>query len=559
MRRRLTFSHRKIPYTSPHFLGVIGLSGMSILILCGDAPGLSYTHKVEGQVSLAGAKPGRDLAPEGIKITAEQIKEVRNAISKGESVIQLNVREHDGKSFKIDVKTEQIVPLNSGNSRNKLRVEKPAVSNPSKPLPASCSIYQATDLLAQGIPVRNRTVPLNTGAESRSPASPPSTTDPLSLIQDIASNVPASELLRGAELAHASNEHHSQDDQKHVAEAYRSSSPSELQARLEQAHESLNEAANAMDSPTLTALDPGDKARFKNMYLNAADKAQIAAQTLRASRTPAGLPALAVPSENPLTQFLSQGAQNTSLPNALSTVKNMLGLGGSDVKSDSIPAKANSNDGLVNRQILFHGLPQDQANQVAAKLHFAEPLQVPFGEGKTQAIKLLHNGYLFGSLKTGMDCSSFVSSLLPADVRKTKFTTLDFRVMWLYARTGTFPQEGQYSRERRELIKQTSSAFIPINLEMGDHLGPGDILVYRMPSVLDGHVFIVKQYHPESLTVDTIEASQSAGTLRERTVQLSVDPITAPVRFFRPGYFALRLKPVDNRACMYKETKKVGL
>ena len=105
-----------------------------------------------------------------------------------------------------------------------------------------------------------------------------------------------------------------------------------------------------------------------------------------------------------------------------------------------------------------------------------------------------------------------VSSALPADVRKGRFTTLDFHAMWVYRRYGTLPKPPIYTKERSELVTETAMAFSALNLYQGDAPGPGDLIVFRSPLEEIGHVFVVRNYDGRTRVVRVIEAAARTGS-----------------------------------------------
>ena len=130
--------------------------------------------------------------------------------------------------------------------------------------------------------------------------------------------------------------------------------------------------------------------------------------------------------------------------------------------------------------------------------------------------------------------------------------------MWIYAKTQRFPNPPRYSADRAQLVKDTATAFMPIDIYAGEPLAVGDLLVYRYITDPIGHVVIVRTYDSRNQRAEIIEAAQSAGTVRERTLELSVDPINLRQRAFIPGLWDLRLKPVSNHACSYRDSPARG-
>ncbi|MGZ3697218.1 MAG: hypothetical protein ACXWPM_10395 [Bdellovibrionota bacterium] len=325
-----------------------------------------------------------------------------------------------------------------------------------------------------------------------------------------------------------------QSDQNLLSNQYVNAPLEQITESLSRTRESLQEYAGQLGSAVGGSLAQGDRARFQNLYMNAADKADFALQGIQAQRA----------GEEALAQNSAFGSLFTGKgPNSSGTKIDPNGL-----FNAAQVGPATTNDALVNRLILFNGLPPDARQQLFNQLRLTENANLKLATGVQVNIPILHNGYIFG----GLDCSSFVSSLLPADVRKGSFTTLDFRAMWVYRRTGVFPNPPSYSQDRGQLIKKVSDSFIPINIYVGERLEIGDLLVYRLSDSPIGHVFIVKNFNPATMMADVIEASQSAGSIRSRDLNLAVKQQDGSWQM-RVGLLALRLKPVSNRGCSYKD------
>src|SRR5690606_23601173 len=115
-------------------------------------------------------------------------------------------------------------------------------------------------------------------------------------------------------------------------------------------------------------------------------------------------------------------------PNALARTGALAAIFGNG-KRAAFPA---TNDGLVNRLVMFNGLAPGKKLALEKKLKMLEQTRLTLPNGDVRIIPILHNGYILGGGRTGLDCSSFVSAVLPPEVRKGAFTTLDFRQMWYF-------------------------------------------------------------------------------------------------------------------------------
>jgi hypothetical protein len=384
---------------------------------------------------------------------------------------------------------------------------------------------------------------------------------PRNLIATLSNATSISESARGIELVQAASAARdsvvmaANQDQGVLSSNYENLPLASFGERLSRARNQMENFARSLEAATDGSMDRGERARFRNLLFNAAGKAEagIAAIGEEQARKQAF---------DDSSPFGSLFARSLAPSDKLKALGQFLGVEpnrtpaqtGGVADALSAPA-ASSNEGLMNRLLLLNGLPLAERAAAFRNMKLANTVTLQLPDGGRREIPLLHNGYIFGGDGSATDCSSFVSSILPTDIRKGRFTTLDFRTMWVYLRTESFPALPRYKPERAKLVRQVADGFRPINLHLGDRLAIGDLLVYRMPDVADGHVFIVKSYNHATLTAEVIEASQSAGTIRDRTFNLSVDHPDDPDRAIRPGIFALRLKPVNNTACSYDRSK----
>ena len=360
------------------------------------------------------------------------------------------------------------------------------------------------------------------------------------------------EILASAQAILEKNADDAHHDATTLNTAYQNVSPEVLGERLARAQATLGDTAE--DLMQSDGLSSGEKARFKNVFLNARDKASLGLQALQREKDGQSLYGEDSPFGGLAGPAGALGAK------ASQVVADLLGYApkkpggtlGSDSSASEAPA-ATSNEALVNRTALLQGLAPAEKATTLAKLRLLERPVLNRPGSAPREIPLLHNGYIFGGSSTGTDCSAFVTAALPVDMRKGRFTTLDFRSMWLYLSTGAFPKPPRYVDERGRVLREVAQSFLPVNLYVGDRLETGDLLVQRMLWETAGHVFIVRKFNPNTLVAEVIEAAQSAGTIRERTFSLSLAPTNVAERPIRPGLFGLRLRPQDNRGCKYKD------
>lgn len=353
------------------------------------------------------------------------------------------------------------------------------------------------------------------------------------------------EIFKNARDRMKTNEKNARRDQKLLEEIFKNTSVDELDQTLTRSQKALERSISAFESATGGSLTQGQRAMIHRDFLNARDKASGMINLLDSERTKAQL----ARATHPFAQLLT--------PESLLDEKRISRKIAQKMKDQPILASATSKEALANRMILFHSLKEDgpdsKAN-VAQKLRLLEPVHLTGANGKQTEVLVPHNGYIIGAGKSGIDCSSLASAALPPEVRKGVLTTLDMKQIWVYLEKGRFPVPPLYKKKREKWVKKYASSFYSVNpYKKNMRLYPGDLLGYRVSWSLDGHVFIVKDYNPRTKVARVIEASQSAGTIRERDFPLSLDSPHAEKRFVRPGLFALRLKPKNNSGCQYKK------
>jgi hypothetical protein len=319
---------------------------------------------------------------------------------------------------------------------------------------------------------------------------------------------------------------------------------SEAPQTLERAKNYLRETAAKLET-VQSGMFPGELARFRNLYLNAADKADAASSILQdhaRTQVPETL-------KLPFNPFDLQNLGKAKTPE----IRDLTELLGGATAGDALQRPSpTSEDALVNRMVMFGGLKDAARQETQQALGLVYVPELKLAGGKTEEIPILHNGYILGaSSKTAFDCSSFVSEMLSPRSRGMRLTTLDFLQMWRFQKTGQFVKPPRYERDREEQVRTLSRSFIPIDIYKGERLASGDFLVYRQPSEPIGHVVLVKKYDPKLDKVTMIDAAQSAGTIRERELQMSKRDGQGR-RMVRSGFIALRMKANDNTACKYK-------
>ncbi|MEK6580232.1 MAG: hypothetical protein AABZ55_13485 [Bdellovibrionota bacterium] len=383
------------------------------------------------------------------------------------------------------------------------------------------------------------------------PAGSPQTGTSSNPISTLAYSSLAADSARGLDLvsaARARNEavyQAAKQDVASLSSRYVNLPPKLLQESFESAQGFLDQVVDHL-SEGKSKLDPSEAARFKNLYLNARDKAALAAASLsEQAQSQNGFGA-----GSPFGGLINPGLGPDQNP--LSKTPGLADIFG----TDPLTKAPTSTDSLVNRMLMLGGLTDQQRKKALKDLKLAESIPFKLRDGQITEIPILHNGYLLGGGKSAIDCSSFVSQILPADIRKGNLTTLDLRNIWIFKKKGKVPNPPTYDKGRLELIKTMSDGFVAIDLYNGDQLAVGDLLVYRLPWDPIGHVFLVKGFNPTTQRAEVIEAAQSAGTIRERDFSLTREQNTAGGRAIRPGLLALRLNPVSNRCCGYKETRQ---
>jgi len=368
------------------------------------------------------------------------------------------------------------------------------------------------------------------------PAPPATKLPELPELGDVERTMEGQELLAEMERARRELDESAKSDQQTLEEPYLSLPTERLQEHFERSRATLDQwSQNLVGENSSGGNGDGELARFRSLLLSARDKSTAAAEVLSHDQKSAATAFDFARPGQPLSR-------STSLANLFGTSKS--GLGGA--------SNPTSNEALTNRMVLYGGLTDADRRAIDKKLKLLERKQIPARKG-TIVIPILHNGYLLGAGKTGIDCSSLVSQSLPLSIRKGHLTTLDFRTIWVFRTYGIVDKPPTYDDRRKDLVLRMAMAFDPLDLRLGDRLQAGDLLVYRLPFEASGHVFAVKSYDPWTMKARVIEASQSAGTIRERDFSITLDPADAAAmhahRRVRTGLFALRLRSQHNRVC----------
>ncbi|MCC7440426.1 MAG: hypothetical protein IT285_02265 [Bdellovibrionales bacterium] len=352
-----------------------------------------------------------------------------------------------------------------------------------------------------------------------------------------------SELLEAALTRRRAIQRAAEEDHDALAKPYERLEAGTLARYMDSARNRLERAANVLDTVGLDGAAAVETGRFRNYHLNARDRADAASRLLGEEMQRSDLE-----SRSLLSLFGGNGPRQGNLERELA---DLLGTG-----SDA--SAATSHEGLVGRLLRLNGLPDAQRRALLSQLRLVENRKLGLKNGETVEINLVHNGYVFGGGKSAVDCSSFVSSVLPPEVRKGALTTTDFRAMWIYAKSGRFPAPPKYEAKRATLVQKVSTAFDPIDIYQGESLSPGDILVFRLPWTTSGHIYIVRDFNPRTLQVQAVDASQTASTVREINFNLSLTPLKYKIRRPRAGFLALRLKPVETEVCTYGDGRSGG-
>lgn len=389
----------------------------------------------------------------------------------------------------------------------------------------------------QGVEPAVGTVPV------QNPANPFDET--LNTANAAANSAVGNDLVNNSIQAGSRVERDATDDYVTLALPYRNATVPQIKERLVRSRESLSQDVQAL-TEARGGLIPAERARFTKLFTNAKDKTEFGIHAIEEDeQREKTLGAI-----SPFKSVLSPQA----IANPLAKSAALADIFGTELP----PGKATAVDTLVNKLVMMGGLTQPEKKQARKVLHFAESPVLALPSGRSYPLTIVHNGYILGGGKTGIDCSSFVSSVLPAEIRKSQFTTLDFATMWNYLQKGKIAKPPIYEKKRQELIQKTAGAFIPINLYRGHLLRAGDLLVYRLPWEATGHIFIIRDYNDPNKLAKTVEFASSQSSYTEREFPVSLDPPTRAERRIRPGLMVLRLKPVSNSGCRYDDHAKKG-
>jgi len=295
--------------------------------------------------------------------------------------------------------------------------------------------------------------------QCRAPAAPPSILENFRSIASVVEN----DVIANAVLARKQQAEAATSDRKNLIEAYRDATQEELSKSLLRAQDSLNTAVQTL-SDAQEGLNPAERARFLNYYLNARDQATLS----------------------------------------------------SEFKPKALTSSPLSTEGLVERLLLLHGLTSEQQTKILPTLQLLKSTRFKLSSGKQILLPLLHNGFVLDEAPTVLPCSSFLASLLSADTRKGWLTSLDLRTIWTFLSSGSFPEQPRYRPERKKMIEKLASGFLVLNLLASEVPHAGDLLLDE-----GGGLFVVKNYHATSMVADVIETNGSTDSWREREVPLA--------------------------------------
>lgn len=335
-------------------------------------------------------------------------------------------------------------------------------------------------------------------------------------------------------------------DDERVSQPYENLSLGEVGEYLDRAEKNLRQAADTLSQAT-SGFDASERQRFANTYRNAADLAETGRYAI------ADYQSNRSGESRSLFERLFQSGKSNDENSVRNKIAQILGgpFGKDSDPSGSDPLAANTEEALAQRAAKYFGLPDEDREGLLKRLALAEEVILNLKDGKKESLPILHNGYIWGGGDSGLDCSSFVSSLLPTDVRRSRYTTYDFYAMFQFLKFGQMPRPPKWDPNRRKIIEQTAEGFLPVDLYKDEPLRVGDLLVFRPNFKHWGHVFLVRDFNYKNQTATVIEAAQSAGTIRERFFKITVQHPKTKALYYRPGIFALRLKQTEHTTCQY--------
>jgi hypothetical protein len=98
---------------------------------------------------------------------------------------------------------------------------------------------------------------------------------------DVSDNARGLEIVEAATIARTVTHKAASDDHRSLAGAYRELPTSAVGNYLKRAQEVLTDSVNIFDSARESTLPAGERARFRNLFLNARDKASFGLETLQ--------------------------------------------------------------------------------------------------------------------------------------------------------------------------------------------------------------------------------------------------------------------------------------
>lgn len=317
------------------------------------------------------------------------------------------------------------------------------------------------------------------------------------------------------------------EDFETLEKPYQDLAPKEFQRVFQRAEKSLNEALG--DLAKDQTIEPAEKNRLQSLLFNARDKVTAAGAVLQEDLNQAS-------GQN--TNFLF-GKRN----HPFSASKGL-----SEIFGDKKPAPR-TQEALVDRLALFHGLPKDQKKKVLSQLQLGQPLRVRGGGGTLGAVQF-HNGEFFFKPSTQSSCGQFAHNILSQSLRSV--STLEFEAAWWFLQDGKIRRPPHWKSERVQVIHKIAQAFEQVRFRKLENLQTGDFLIYRNPFHPEGRILMIKSYDPRTFQSTVIEFDTKGRILREKPFSLVIQVKGYPGLYWRPGLFSLRLKPFHNPVCQYQ-------
>jgi len=350
-----------------------------------------------------------------------------------------------------------------------------------------------------------------------------------------------------------------------------------------------SDASNSM-RPSEDTLSSAEAYRYRRLLSDALDRAKETQQVLKELElSPETLRDPEILSKTPATRelFPEKTPRITPPPITENNLASSAALSGpTQSKKRSTPSHSDS-DALINRMLYLEGLKPEErqkalgaiGNQKTFKnglvlLNNGEPGSINTVTAQTSKPK----GSKAPTFESRSECErtavSLVAQALSPELRQLELSSADYRAIWIYRKTGFFPKVPKYSEKRKKQIQRVADEFDAIDLYQREPLREGDLLVHRLAWEPSGRTYVIRNYDLKTYQAGVLEVGSGDRIQVQRNLlKLALSSPKQPNRLLaslgkrhlptspapialEPGYYALRLRPVQVQRCESRKLER---